>query len=80
MISKLITFFAMVILATNAFAQSSGGNSVYIDQTAADGSTLSITQTGSGNVVGDPTSLISPAFVIDGNNKTSNIFKYFIRT
>ena len=69
----LITFFVMVILATNAFAQSSGGNSVYIDQTAADGSTLSITQTGSGNVVGDPTSLISPAFVIDGNNMDMTI-------
>jgi hypothetical protein len=76
MISKLITFFVMIILATNVFAQqSSGGNSVYIDQTAADGSTLAITQTGSGNVVGDPTSLISPAFVIDGNNMDLTILQ-----
>lgn len=66
---RLITFFVMVILAANAaFAVDSGGNSVYIDQTNADGSTLSITQTGSGNVVGDPNSLVSPGFVVDGNN------------
>ena len=72
---KLITFFVMVILVTNVFAQSSGGNSVYIDQTNADSSTLSITQTGSGNMVGDPNSISSPAFAIEGNNMSLTIIQ-----
>lgn len=70
---KLITFFVMVIFSACVFAADSGGNSVYIDQTNADGSTLSITQTGSGNVVGDPSNMISPAFVIEGNNMDMTI-------
>ena len=56
-----------LLFVTNIFAQSSGDNSVYIDQTNADNSTVSITQTGSGNKVGDRTDLVTPAFVIDGN-------------
>ena len=65
---KHIIFIMMAMFALNSFGQSSGGNSVYIDQTNADGSTLSITQTGSGNNVGDPSSMGSPSFVIEGNN------------
>jgi hypothetical protein len=57
-----------LLFVTNIFAQSSGDNSVYIDQTNADNSTVSITQTGSGNKVGDRTDLIMPAFTIDGNS------------
>lgn len=70
---KYITFIVMIMLSINAFAADSGGNSVYIDQTNADSSTLSITQTGSGNMVGDPSSLSSPGFVIDGNNMSLTI-------
>lgn len=54
-----------LLLATSAMAVDSGGNSVYIDQTGADMSTVSITQTGSGNIVGDEAGG-SGAFVIDG--------------
>jgi len=46
----------------------SGGNFVYIDQTNADNSGVSITQTGSNNTVGDHTSLTAPSFVIEGNS------------
>lgn len=65
--TKLITLVMALLLATGALADS-GGNSVYIDQTNADQSTVSITQTGSNNTVGDPTNIGSPAFVIDGNS------------
>lgn len=51
-----------------SFAVDSGGNSVYIDQTNADNSTVTITQTGSGNNIGDPDDAVTPAFVMDGNN------------
>ena len=44
------------------------GNSVYIDQTNADNSTVSITQSGQGNMVGDPNNFSTPQFAIDGNN------------
>lgn len=54
-------------------APASGGNSVYIDQTTADNSTVSITQIGSGNQIGDRTSLTTPAFLIDGNAMTATI-------
>ena len=65
---KAILIGIMSLLSfVNAFAVDSGGNSVYIDQTTADNSNVSITQTGSGNQVGDRTNLITPAFVIDGN-------------
>ena len=62
--SKLITFVMALLLATSALATDSGGNSVYIDQTNADNSTVTITQTGSNNSVGDPSSVGSPQFAI----------------
>lgn len=65
--SKLITFVMGLLLTLSAWAVDSGGNSVYIDQTNADNSTVTITQTGSNNTVGDPDSIGSPSFVIDGN-------------
>lgn len=64
---RLITLVMALLLATSAMAVDTGGNSVYIDQTNADQSTVTITQTGSNNTVGDPTSIGSPAFVVDGN-------------
>ena len=64
---KFITAFVMgLLLVGSAFGDA--GNSVYIDQTNADNSTLSVTQSGSDNKFGDPTNLSSPSFVIDGNN------------
>jgi len=65
-----------LLFVTNAFAQAapaSGNNSVYIDQTNADNSTVTITQSGSGNQIGDRTSLLQPAFLIDGNAMTVTI-------
>jgi hypothetical protein len=56
-----------LLFVANVCATDSGGNSVYIDQTNSDNTTVSITQTGSGNQVGDTTSLITPSFIIDGN-------------
>lgn len=64
---KTAIALSMALLLSNAFATDSGGNSVYIDQTNADQSSLTITQTGSGNKIGDPTNLVTPAFLIDGN-------------
>jgi hypothetical protein len=64
---SVIMIAVSLLLSVNVFATDSGGNSVYIDQTNADNSSVSITQTGSGNQVGDPTSLLTPQFVIDGN-------------
>lgn len=70
--SKFITVFVMgLLLAGSALADT--GNSVYIDQTQADNSTVSITQSGSGNSVGDPTSITTPQFAIDGNNMNLTI-------
>ena len=63
-----------LLFITNACADG-GGNSVYIDQTNADQSSLSITQTGSGNQVGDRTDLITPAFAIEGNNMDLTIIQ-----
>lgn len=57
-----------LLFVTSANAVDSGNNSVYIDQTAADNSVTTITQSGSGNQIGDRTNLITPAFAIDGNN------------
>ena len=65
--TKFIAFVMGLLLAFSAWAVDSGGNSVYIDQTNADNSTVTITQTGSNNTVGDPSSVGSPSFVIDGN-------------
>ena len=69
--SKLITFVMGLLLAFNVLAD--GGNSVYIDQTNADQSTVSITQTGSNNNVGDVNTTTGDAFVIDGNSMNLTI-------
>jgi hypothetical protein len=67
-ITRNIVMMAIsLIFAGLTMAADSGGNSVYIDQTNADNSSVSITQTGSDNKVGDRTSLLNPSFKIDGN-------------
>jgi hypothetical protein len=53
----------------------SGGNSVYIDQTNANNSVVTITQTGSNNKVGDPDSVSAPSFQIDGNTILATIIQ-----
>lgn len=73
---KTILYSIMsLLLAGNAFGTDSGGNSVYIDQTNSDNTNVSITQTGSGNQIGDALSLISPAFLIDGNSMILTIIQ-----
>jgi len=57
-----------MLLSSQTTMSDSGGNFVYIDQTNADNSTVSITQTGSNNTVGDPNSISAPSFVIEGNS------------
>jgi len=64
----LLLFSMMSILVSAVQAQQSGNNSVYIDQTNADNSTITITQTGSGNEIGDRVAMVDPAFIIEGNN------------
>jgi hypothetical protein len=64
---KLITIVMALLLAGSAVADS-GGNSVYIDQTNADQSTVSITQTGSNNSFGETNFTTGAAFIIDGNS------------
>lgn len=71
-IKKTVISNVMSLLFVSS-AIASGNNSVYIDQTAADNSNISITQTGSGNNLGDRNNLITPAFVIDGNNMNLTI-------
>lgn len=71
---KTILFSIMsLLLVTSALAIDNGGNSVYIDQTNADNSTVSITQLGYSNSVGDPNSITTPQFVVDGNNMNLTI-------
>jgi len=55
-----------LLLAGSALAD--GGNSVYIDQTNADQSAVTITQTGSNNNVGSANTTTGDPFVIDGNS------------
>lgn len=69
----IVMFAVSLLFSVSAWAVDSGGNSVYIDQTNADNSSVSITQTGSDNSVGDPTSLLTPQFVIDGNSMNLSI-------
>jgi hypothetical protein len=64
---KLITFVMALLLVGSAVADS-GGNSVYIDQTNADQSTVSITQTGSNNNFGDSNMTTGTPFAIEGNS------------
>ena len=72
-VRALLAYVMSLLLVASAFATNSGNNSVYIDQTNADNSTLTITQTGSGNAVGDRSSLLQPAFLIDGNNMVATL-------
>lgn len=65
---RSIALIMSMMISYMVFAVDSGGNSVYIDQTNADNSTVTITQTGSGNNIGDPNDAVTPAFVMDGNN------------
>lgn len=69
---KFITGFVMGLLLVGS-AVADSGNSVYIDQTNADNSSVSITQSGQGNMVGDPNSVANPQFTIDGNNMNLTI-------
>lgn len=64
---KTVLSVVVSLLCVSAWAVDSGNNSVYIDQSNADNSVISITQTGSGNSVGDRSNMITPAFVVDGN-------------
>lgn len=63
----------MALLLVSSAMADSGGNSVYIDQTNADMSTVSITQTGSNNNVGDSNVSTGTPFVIDGNSMSLTI-------
>ena len=63
---RLTTIVMGLLLAGRALAD--GGNSVYIDQTNADQSSVTITQTGSNNNVGDPNTTTGDPFAIDGNS------------
>jgi hypothetical protein len=62
-----------LLLTGSALALDTGANSVYIDQTNADNSTVTITQLGYANSVGDPNSIVMPQFTIDGNNMNLTI-------
>lgn len=68
---RLTTIVMGLLLAGSALAD--GGNSVYIDQTNADQSTVTITQTGSNNNVGSTNTTTGDAFVIDGNSMNLTI-------
>ena len=70
---KTVLSIVISLLCVSAEAVNSGNNSVYIDQSAADNSVIVITQTGSGNNVGDRSNLITPSFVVDGNNMNLTI-------
>ena len=63
-----LLFIIMLTISQSSLSVDSGGNSVYIDQSNADSSSVSITQTGSNNTVGDPTSVAYPSFIIEGNS------------
>ena len=74
MIALRITLLLIITTISSSMADS-GGNSVYIDQTNADNSVVTITQTGSNNRVGDPDSSSAPAFQIDGNTILATIIQ-----
>ena len=71
--TKLIATLVMALLLGSSAVADTGGNSVYIDQTNADQSTVSITQTGSNNNVGDSNTSTGNPFVIDGNSMSLTI-------
>ena len=70
--TKLLTLVMGLLLVGSAMADS-GGNSVYIDQTNADQSTVTITQTGANNTVGDSNTTTGTPFTIDGNSMNLTI-------
>ena len=69
----ILTSIMSLFMAFNVFA--GGDNSVYIDQTNADNSTVNITQTGANNTVGDPNNVGTPSFEIEGNSMLFTILK-----
>ena len=71
--TKLIATLVMALLLGSSAMADTGGNSVYIDQTNADQSTVSITQTGSNNNVGDSNTTTGTPFAIDGNSMSLTI-------
>lgn len=70
---RLTTLVMGLLLASSALAD--GGNSVYIDQTNADQSSVTITQTGSNNNVGDVNTTTGDPFTIDGNSMNLTIIQ-----
>lgn len=72
---KTVISIVMSLLCVSAGAVDSGNNSVYIDQSNADNSVIIITQSGSGNNVGDRSNMITPAFVVDGNSMMLTIIQ-----
>lgn len=74
-IIRNLLLFVMLTVINQSSIGDSGGNSVYIDQTNADNSTVNITQTGANNTVGDPTSIGSPSFQIEGNSMLFDIIQ-----
>ena len=74
-IIRNLLLFVMLTVINQSSIGDSGGNSVYIDQTNADNSTVNITQTGANNTVGDPTSIGSPSFQIEGNSMLFTIIQ-----
>ena len=72
-VKKHIISMVLIFMSQQVFCVDSGGNSVYIDQTNADQSTVNITQTGSNNTLGDPDSLLAPEFAIEGNTMLVDI-------
>jgi hypothetical protein len=65
----------MLTVINQSSVGDSGGNSVYIDQTNADNSTVNITQTGANNTVGDPNNVGTPSFEIEGNSMLFTILQ-----
>ena len=74
-IIRNLLLFVMLTVINQSSIGDSGGNSVYIDQTNADNSTVNITQTGANNTVGDPDSIGSPSFQIEGNSMLFTIIQ-----
>lgn len=74
-IMRVTLLLIISVMISSSSIADSGGNSVYIDQTNADNSVVSITQTGSNNRVGDPDSSSAPSFQIDGNTILATIIQ-----
>lgn len=70
---KLITSIVMglLLVVSGVTIAADAGNSVYINQVDMDNSTVSITQSGSGNLFGDVTN--SNPFAISGSNLQLNV-------